>query len=202
MAGLYVDQLLTQLVGQSGSDLHLVFGQPPVMRIHGKLTRTEHPVIERVEDILYPILNEERRARLEEYMELDLSYEIIGVSRFRVNCFKQRVHMGAVLRAIPFKIKPIDDLGLPQRRGPAERVEGDVEPGIDVAVEEVEAVAELAGRHAFLEGLRVRGRAVLVGAADIEGLVAPQPAETGEDIGGKHLYEVPEVGDIVHIGKG
>jgi len=114
MAGLYVDQLLTQLVGQSGSDLHLVFGQPPVMRIHGKLTRTEHPVIERVEDILYPILNEERRARLEEFMELDLSYEIKGVSRFRVNCFKQRGHMGAVLRAIPIKIKTIDDLGLPQ----------------------------------------------------------------------------------------
>ncbi|MCE5198214.1 MAG: type IV pilus twitching motility protein PilT [Armatimonadota bacterium] len=114
MAGLYIEELLTQLVQREGSDLHLRAGQPPIMRLHGKLTRTDYPVIERVEDIIYPILNDERRKRLEEYMELDLSYEIKGVSRYRVNCFKQRGYMGAVLRAIPIKIKTIDDLGLPQ----------------------------------------------------------------------------------------
>lgn len=84
------------------------------MRIHGKLTRTEFPIIERVEDIVYPILSEERRARLEDFMELDLSYSIKNVARFRVNCFKQRGHMGAVLRQIPIKIKTIDDLKLPE----------------------------------------------------------------------------------------
>ncbi|MHB9037719.1 MAG: type IV pilus twitching motility protein PilT [Armatimonadota bacterium] len=114
MAGLYIDQLLTQMVEQSGSDLHLRAGQPPIMRIHGKLTKQNFPPIEKVEDIMFPILNEERRKRLEEFMELDLSYEIKGLSRFRVNCFRQRNHIGAVLRAIPIKIKTIDDLGLPQ----------------------------------------------------------------------------------------
>ncbi len=67
-----------------------------------------------MEDIVFPILNEERRTRFQEFMKLDLSYEIQGVSRFRVNCFRQRGHMGAVLRAIPVKIKTIDDLMLPE----------------------------------------------------------------------------------------
>ena len=110
---MYIDQLLTELVSREGSDLHLHYGEPPIMRIHGKLTRSEFPKIDRVEDIVYPILSEERRNRLEEFMELDLSYEIKGVARFRVNCYMQRGHMGAVLRAIPIKIKTIDDLGLP-----------------------------------------------------------------------------------------
>ncbi len=111
---MLLDKLLTELVARDGSDLHLRYGEPPIMRIHGKLTRSEFDKIERVEDIVYPILSEERRKRLEEYMELDLSYSIKGVARFRVNCFRQRGHMGTVLRQIPIKIKTIDELGLPQ----------------------------------------------------------------------------------------
>jgi twitching motility protein PilT len=75
--------------------------------------RTNYPVVERVEDYIYPILNDAQRARFEKIMELDLSYEIPGVARFRVNCFRQRGKMGAVLRAIPVKIKTIDELMLP-----------------------------------------------------------------------------------------
>ena len=108
-----IDDLLRELVALEGSDLHMRVGEPPVFRVHGKLVRTNFPVVERTEDYLYPILNEERRARFETNMELDLSYEIKGVSRFRVNCFRQRGKMGAVLRAIPVKIKTIDDLMLP-----------------------------------------------------------------------------------------
>lgn len=110
---MFLDQLLTEMVARGGSDLHLRYGEPPIMRVHGKLTRTDFDKIERVEDIMYPILNDERRKRLEEFMELDLSYSIKDVARFRVNCFRQRGHMGAVLRQIPIKIKTIDDLGLP-----------------------------------------------------------------------------------------
>lgn len=88
-------------------------GEPPVYRIHGKLTRTNFPVITATEDYLFPILNEERRERFAKNMELDLSYEIPGCSRFRVNCFRQRGHMGAVLRAIPVRIKTIEELMLP-----------------------------------------------------------------------------------------
>jgi len=110
---LHIDDMLKQLVAEEGSDLHLKAGEPPVFRIHGKLKRTKMPVVGSVEDLIFPILNEERRKRLREFMELDLSYEIEGVSRFRVNCFRQRGHVGAVLRAIPVKIKTIDDLMLP-----------------------------------------------------------------------------------------
>lgn len=110
---MHIDDLLKELVSREGSDLHLRVGEPPVFRIHGKLVRTNHPVIERTEDYIYPILNEERRERFERFMELDLSYEIEGVARFRVNCFRQRGHMGAVLRAIPMRIKTIDELMLP-----------------------------------------------------------------------------------------
>jgi twitching motility protein PilT len=111
---LHVDELLTELVSKEGSDLHMRVGEPPVFRIHGKLVRTDLPVITAVEDYLFPILNEERKQRFADSMELDLSYEIEGVSRFRVNCFRQRGHMGAVLRAIPVKIKTIDELMLPE----------------------------------------------------------------------------------------
>lgn len=111
---MLIDDLLKDLVSREGSDLHLRVGEPPVFRVHGKLVRTDYPVNTSVEEIVYPILSEERRARFEKNMELDLSYEIKGVSRFRVNCFRQRGHMGAVLRAIPVKIKTIDELMLPR----------------------------------------------------------------------------------------
>ena len=108
-----INQLLTELVSRDGSDLHLRVGEPPVYRIHGKLTRTNYPVIESVEEFVFPILSEERRKRFADFMELDLSYEIEHVARFRVNCFRQRGNMGAVLRAIPVKIKTIAELMLP-----------------------------------------------------------------------------------------
>ena len=111
---MHIDELLRELVSLEGSDLHLRVGEPPVYRIHGKLTRMKFPVVTAVEDYLFPILNEERRQRFAEFMELDLSYEIEGCSRFRVNCFRQRGHMGAVLRAIPVRIKTIDELMLPE----------------------------------------------------------------------------------------
>ncbi len=110
---MQIDVLLKELVARGGSDLHLRVGEPPIYRVHGKLVRTEFPRIERVEDIIFPILNEERKKRFQEIMELDLSYEIEGLARFRVNCFRQRGHMGAVLRAIPINIKTIDELMLP-----------------------------------------------------------------------------------------
>lgn len=111
---LHIDELLRELVEKEGSDLHLKVGEPPVFRVHGKLIRTSFPVVTATEDYLFPILNEERRERFARNMELDLSYEIEGCSRFRVNCFRQRGQMGAVLRAIPVRIKTIDELMLPQ----------------------------------------------------------------------------------------
>ncbi len=114
---LTIDDLLRLLVEKEASDLHIKVGNPPVMRVHGELTRrNEFPVLtpDDTYNLMYPIMNEDRRAHFEQFMELDMSYSLPGVARFRVNVFRQRGHMGAVLRVIPIKIKTIDDLNLPQ----------------------------------------------------------------------------------------
>ena len=110
-----IDDLLRELVQKEASDLHLRVGEPPVMRVHGDLMRTSYPVLtpNDTEGIARQLLVGERLTRFEEFMEADLSYSLPGVSRFRVNFFRQRGHIGAVMRAIPIKIKTIDDLGLP-----------------------------------------------------------------------------------------
>lgn len=110
-----IDDLLRELVSKDASDLHIKAGLPPVMRIHGTLVRTDYPALspEQTEALLKSILNEERFARLESFKELDLSYQVDGLSRFRVNMFWSRGELGAVFRVIPFKIKTIDELGIP-----------------------------------------------------------------------------------------
>jgi twitching motility protein PilT len=86
------------------------------MRIHGELRRADYPVmtIPDAERLLFSILSEERRAKLYRDRELDLSYYVEGAARFRVNMFWQRHKVGAVFRVIPYKIRTIDDLRLPQ----------------------------------------------------------------------------------------
>ncbi|RYG36778.1 type IV pilus twitching motility protein PilT [bacterium] len=113
---LPIDALLTELVAQDASDLHLKAGQPPIMRVRGSLERfprfqmnaTEH------DRTLLAMLNEERQERLRDFKEVDLSYAVEGVARFRVNMFWQRGQIGAVFRVIPHQIRSIDELGLPQ----------------------------------------------------------------------------------------
>jgi len=110
-----IDELLRLLVTQQGSDLHIKSGQPPVFRIHGQLVRSALQVLNEAEtkELLYEIMNEERRQKFERTNQLDMSYSIPGVSRFRVNVFRQKGAVGAVLRVIPLTIKTIDELGLP-----------------------------------------------------------------------------------------
>jgi twitching motility protein PilT len=112
---LTIDNLLRELVSREASDLHIKAGQPPIMRIHGELKRADYPALssEETRDLLMSILNEDRRARLYSFKELDLSYHVPGLSRFRVNMFWQRHQIGAVFRVIPFKIRTIDDLRMP-----------------------------------------------------------------------------------------
>jgi twitching motility protein PilT len=111
-----IDDLLRDLVTQEASDLHIKATEPPMMRIHGELQRADYPVMseEMVTELLTSILNEERHEKLRSYKELDLSYFVPGVARFRVNMFWQRGKMGAVFRVIPYNIRTIDDLGMPQ----------------------------------------------------------------------------------------
>lgn len=111
-----IDALLTALVEKDASDLHLKSGQPPVMRIRGDLVRFPEFAMtpDEHENMLFGMLNEERRERLDDFKEVDLSYNLPGVSRFRVNMFWQRGQVGAVMRVIPHRIRTIDELGMPE----------------------------------------------------------------------------------------
>ncbi len=111
-----VEELLQQLVERGGSDLHITAGSPPKVRIDGKLISTEHNVLdpETSQKLVYSILDNEQVARFERDLELDMSFGIAGLGRFRTNVFMQRGAVGAVLRIIPFEIKTPKELGLSQ----------------------------------------------------------------------------------------
>ena len=108
-------ELLHHIVEVDASDLHLKVGNPPLIRLRGDLVRLDQPVFSKseLENMLFSILTEERIQRLNDYKELDLSYAIEGLARFRVNMYWQRGNVGAVFRLIPFKIRTIDELGIP-----------------------------------------------------------------------------------------
>ncbi|WP_308196060.1 type IV pilus twitching motility protein PilT [Nocardioides bruguierae] len=113
---LGLDELLTQVVELSGSDLHLTVGVPPTVRVRGEMRAVEgQPALEArsLQEAVYAILTEKQRKTLEETRELDFAYTVPGVARFRANVFWQRSALGAVLRLIPWEIKTVGDLGLP-----------------------------------------------------------------------------------------
>ncbi|MCK5124966.1 MAG: type IV pilus twitching motility protein PilT [candidate division Zixibacteria bacterium] len=108
--------LLEEMVKRGASDLHLTIGTPPQLRIDGKLVRTEHEVLtaEMTIKLAYSIMNEKQRKKFEENNELDLSFGLENLSRFRCNVFMQRGNVAVALRQIPFKIKTFEELGLPK----------------------------------------------------------------------------------------
>ena len=109
-----VEELLQQLVERGGSDLHVTAGAPPKIRVDGKLISTEHAILdpETTQKLVYSILDNTQIARFEKDLELDMSFGIGGLGRFRTNVFMQRGAVGAVLRVIPYEIKGFRDLGL------------------------------------------------------------------------------------------
>jgi len=111
-----IEELVQQLVERGGSDLHISAGSPPMIRINGKLVSTEQEVLdgETTQKLVYSILDNEQILRFEKEWELDMAFGIAGLGRFRTNIFYQRGTVGGVLRAIPYEIKSMTDLGLPQ----------------------------------------------------------------------------------------
>jgi twitching motility protein PilT len=107
--------LLKQVVDLSGSDLHLSIGSPPQVRVHGELRRLQYPDMSPTDTkaLAYAVLTDAQKKRFEETMELDFSFGIRGVARFRCNMFNQRGAVAAVYRQIPERIRPFDELGLP-----------------------------------------------------------------------------------------
>jgi len=110
-----IKELLNITKEKNASDLHLNIGIPPVLRINGKLTKLDLPELtqEITHGMIYSILNEKQKSDFEKYGELDLSYELNNVARFRINAFKHRLGEGAAFRLIPEKIKTLSELGLP-----------------------------------------------------------------------------------------
>ena len=108
-------ELLKILVESNGSDLHLTTNTPPQVRVHGRLQALDLPVLGPVETkaLAYSALTDAQKKRFEETLELDFSFGIEDMARFRCNVFNQRGAVAAVYRVIPAKIKAFNDLGLP-----------------------------------------------------------------------------------------
>src|SRR5213596_2214791 len=108
-------ELLKTLVEMDGSDLHIATSTPPQVRVHGHLQRLPLPELQPSEtkQLVYSVLTDSQKKRFEETLELDFSFGIKGLARFRCNVFQQRGAVGAVYRLIPEKIRPFADLGLP-----------------------------------------------------------------------------------------
>src|SRR3990170_2930960 len=114
MANLY--QLLQTMIEKGASDLHITTGSPPQLRVDGKLMQLNLPPLAAAEtkQLCYSILTDAQKHKFEENNELDLSFGLKGLSRFRCNIFMQRGAVAAAIRTIPFKILTFEELGLPE----------------------------------------------------------------------------------------
>src|SRR5467141_3213319 len=108
--------LLTIMIERGASALHITTGTPPQIRLHGKLTpltQFERLTPQDTQRLAYSVLNEGQKQKFEEDNELDLSFGIQGLARFRCNVYRQRGAVAAAIRVIPIKIRSFDELGLP-----------------------------------------------------------------------------------------
>ena len=111
-----VEKLLEITVERKASDLHIKIGRPPGLRVDGELIPLDSfpPLTRRdIEQFIDEITDEEQKRTLKERKEIDFAFGVEGLARFRVNVFRQRGSLAAVLRLIPFKVKSIQDLNLP-----------------------------------------------------------------------------------------
>ncbi|MGE0791561.1 MAG: type IV pilus twitching motility protein PilT [Sandaracinaceae bacterium] len=110
-----IHQLLKVMIDRGASDLHITTGSPPQLRIDGSLVPLKTPPLDPVEtkQLCYSVLSEEQTVRFEKTNELDLSFGVRGLSRFRANLFMQRGAVAGAFRAIPFKVLTFEELGLP-----------------------------------------------------------------------------------------
>src|SRR5919204_812063 len=109
-------EILKQTVELNASDLHMTVGSPPVIRVRGELRALDgYPPLtsKDTRDLIYGILSNDQRKRLEQEWQVDFSYSVPAQGRFRVNAYMQRASIGAAFRLIPAEIKTIDQLGLP-----------------------------------------------------------------------------------------
>ena len=111
-----IGEILREVVNRDASDLHLAVGVPPVVRIDGHLENLDYPVLlpNDARELVYSILSQDQRQKLETDWEVDFSYSLYGMARFRVNAYFQRGTLSAAFRLVPVGIKSIEQLGLPK----------------------------------------------------------------------------------------
>ncbi|MBI3813576.1 MAG: type IV pilus twitching motility protein PilT [Nitrospinae bacterium] len=110
-----IDAFFKLMAEQGASDLHLVSGQQPILRIHGEMERVKYKTLDNDElkAMLYEIAPEEKIKKFEETGDIDFGYEIPGLARYRSNFFQQKYGVAAVFRQIPSEVLTADQLGLP-----------------------------------------------------------------------------------------
>ncbi len=110
-----VNEILQLMIKKGISDIHFKAGVSPMVRINGELVSTKFEGFtgKHIEELAYKLLNPEQKKIFEQEKELDFSYTITGVSRFRVNMYRQKGTIALTLRVIPFKMKKFEDLNLP-----------------------------------------------------------------------------------------
>ncbi len=113
--GVTIHQLLKTLVDQGGTDLHITTNSPPQIRIDGKMVPLQVPPLTAPEtkNLAYSVLTDNQKHRFEDTLELDFSFGVKGLARFRANVFFQRGAVAGAFRTIPWEIKSMRDLGLP-----------------------------------------------------------------------------------------
>lgn len=111
-----ISELLIFMVENNGSDLHLSAGEPPMIRIHGDMRKIDMPPLDKdeVHRMIYDIMNDQQRKLYEENLELDFSFALGDIARFRVNVFRQYRGEAAVFRTIPTRIPTFEELNLPK----------------------------------------------------------------------------------------
>src|SRR3954466_8348959 len=107
--------VLLQVMDRNASDLHLTAGSQPMIRHHGKLHALDYPVLtpQMTREVIYSILTNDQRKKLETDWQIDFAYSIPGRARFRVNAYFQRASLSAAFRLIPQEMPALDSLGLP-----------------------------------------------------------------------------------------
>ncbi|MGB6198409.1 MAG: type IV pilus twitching motility protein PilT [Candidatus Acidiferrales bacterium] len=115
MAGITLSELLKKMIEMGGSDLHITTNSPPRVRVHGKLRPMDLAPLTAADTkaLSYSVLTDAQKHRFEENLELDFSFGLKNLARFRGNIFHQRGAVAAAFRTIPWEIKGFDALGLP-----------------------------------------------------------------------------------------
>ncbi len=115
MAQLSLQALLKAMLDKGASDLHVTVGSPPRLRIDNELVRLQTDVLGPVDTktLCYSVMNDAQKMRFEEDLELDFSFGIRGVARFRANVYMQQSCVAGAFRLVPYNIIPLEDLGMP-----------------------------------------------------------------------------------------